>query len=223
MGPPPPEVQQRFVVLKYCTYVLLGSFLARIIYGLFWSAPGEGFNEVISSINLLLVGTFGVFLLRDDEQVGRIYTWLANGCCQMCAERFGGGMSCLMPFVLVNLVTLIMDIVLSGELGQIYTGFKILATENAPPLVSLQLAVRTLALASSLIAEGVGAWTGWKAYNQAVELTSGPSSGGDWAASGARGGGGFPRASETREAREARPAANFEPFAGSGQRLGGGG
>merc|ERR1719379_1538089 len=89
---------------------------------------GRVYSMIMSSFNLILNTVVGIFLLNDDEHMGPIYQFMITTCCQSCAEQCRGGMSCLMTFILCNLITVVMDVLLNRTIEQIFKGFDVVAS-----------------------------------------------------------------------------------------------
>eukprot|EP00928_Gymnodinium_smaydae_P073256 TRINITY_DN56495_c0_g1_i2.p1 TRINITY_DN56495_c0_g1~~TRINITY_DN56495_c0_g1_i2.p1 ORF type:complete len:263 (-),score=46.28 TRINITY_DN56495_c0_g1_i2:31-720(-) len=214
MGPPPAEVAGRFQVIKYCVMGMIAGLLGQLVWG---ALVGKLSNAIWSSLNLLLNTVIGIFLLRDDPQIGRIYKFLVTTICQACGDQCGGGMSCLMTFVLCNAITVVMNLLLDNVLGALIAASQTLFTVGLGPYDATVVMLLFVSLLVSLVSQILGAWNGWKAYTTVRDSGVTASGGGEWGGSG-----GYPTAAERGQAREARPAPGFQPFSGGGNRLGGG-
>ncbi|CAE8682407.1 unnamed protein product [Polarella glacialis] len=205
-GPPPPEVAPRFKVIKYCVLTMMASTCGQLLAG---GLLGELGGALSNALNLILNTVFGIWLLKDDPLIGKTYNFLTTTCCMWCGENCQGGMSCLLPFVACNLITVVMNILLNGVIQQVIAQAKGLLGEETiyEAFVLWLLLVST---AGALLAQIIGSFYGYKAY---TEIRDGgySSSGGDWAQASAPPGGGE---------RESQPAAGFSAFQGSGNRLG---
>jgi len=220
-GPPPPELSRTFEILRMCVLSmmagLISKFLGVILLG------GAVTALLMDSINLILNTVVGIFLLNDDPFFNKIYAFFLRTCCQGCADQCGGGMSCLMSFIICNLFTILMQVFLpspaEGTIGQLIAEFKmIFEGESSGPIAGLGLALFAVGTLAAFLGQILGCWFGWKAY-QAARDRGVTGQGGDWE----RSGGGAPinpRAQDQQQAREARPAAGFLPFQGGGTRLG---
>eukprot|EP00434_Breviolum_minutum_P026107 symbB.v1.2.023083.t1/scaffold2080.1/size104589/5 len=211
MGPPPPEVAHRFRVMKYSILILILCTIGELVAGIL---DGQFAAMLVSSLNLILNALIGVWMLKDDVTIGRIYQCLATSCCQPCTEQCQGGLTCLMPFIICNLITVVLGLILppSGITISI-NAFKSMlnAVTFLEAFVMMLLFVSTL---GSFIAQVVGCIYGYLAYR---EIRDGgiTSSGGDW-------GNSYPEAQEAPSHEVRAPAQqNFQAFQGSGQRLGG--
>lgn len=216
-GPPPAVVQGRFLQIKYCVLALfasvVGQFVAYIMLGAGIAAA------LMASLNLILNGVFGIFLLRDDPLLGRAHHCLSTTVFGACREQCGGGMQCLQPFILVNIVTVVLNLILNpADLAFVVKQFHVLLEPAAWPnplwgFAYLLMAVSTLAAYTSQIA---GAFIGWQAYKVVRDMGT-SSTPRTWAPAG-----GYPMASEGNDApaRESQPAPGFQAFHGGGNRLG---
>merc|ERR1719329_410719 len=101
---------------------MIGGTIGQIIAGIML---GIGFKMIGSCISVIINSLFGIWLLRYDEHFGRIHNFFVTTCCQDCEQQCGGGMSCLMPFVFTNVITLVIRI-FGGELQGYYVGLTLL-------------------------------------------------------------------------------------------------
>lgn len=231
-GPPPPEMEAEFLKVKYCLKAMIGSMLAKLAAGTFVF----GLVQTLSScLNLGLNTLLGIFLLRDDASLGKIYTFLMTHCFQSCGPACTGGMGCLFPFVLCNLITVVLDVLLGPTLIILFKEVPLLTkpdqwTSLLEWLVNL---VFTVASASALVAQACAAYFGWQAYKVAtasmlgsdqpyMPLGGGQQLGGGGGAPAAQGGFRPPGGSyRPPPHRQAPTQQDFKPFSGQGQRLGG--
>lgn len=232
-GPPPPEVRPRFQVIKYCVFAMMGAMVLRLIAGILL---GRVDGVIASSFNLILNTIVGIFLLNDDEHLGPIYQFMITTCCQACADQCRGGMSCLMTFILCNLITVVIDVLLNRTIESIFHGFEVVFTYGVNPSPNrVAFILYLLSVTAAFIAQAIGSWQGWKAHQEAQNIgttvipgTWGappPSGGGghwaDWGGGRLGGGDNRPGQVEMQDAgREARPAPGFQAFSGQGNRLG---
>jgi len=231
MGPPPAELWPRFRIMKYCVVGMIGSTFARILLAFMLSASVS--QVLVASLNIILNAIVGIFLLKDDPLLGRTYEFLATTCCQMCAQQCGGGMNCLLTFVICNAITVLFDVLLNNVIGGLIHDIGVIFDPNqwTSGIYGFLLGVNVLAIIVAFMAQTVGAVQGFLAYRQARDFgtTATP---GEWSGGGGGGGGpyfaggrgsraGYPAAREDAPARESQPSANFQPFSGGGNRLGG--
>mmetsp|Transcript_66296 Transcript_66296/g.153971 ORF Transcript_66296/g.153971 Transcript_66296/m.153971 type:complete len:248 (-) Transcript_66296:254-997(-) len=235
MGPPPAELWPRFKIIKYCILTLLICTLLRIMSGSF--VPDVKIGGVIwNSVSIVLVAIFGIFLMKDDALLGQAHRFLATTCCQWCDQNCGGGMNCLLPFVIYSALNVILDL-LFGVIGDVVKMVELFFNPSdwTTGLEGFWVGLNVISIISIYAAQITGAVQGWLAYRQAQDfgVTATP---GDWSTGGggSSGGGGqyYPggpsqqaaaRADRSdAPARESRPSQNFMPFSGGGQRLGSG-
>lgn len=211
-GPPPPELAGRFKVIKLCILLMIGSVIAKLFGGILLNVA---FSQAVNSLNLILNTVIGIWLLRDDPKIGQIYAFLVRTCCQMCAEQCQGGMTCLMPFIISNLITVVLDL-FSGIIQQLGHYFNIISSGMMDGVRQLGLIIFTLAAFVALVAQGVGVFQGFMAYREARDLGT-SSRPGEWAPQS------YPAAREMNQQTEApsRAAPKFQAFQGAGNRLGG--
>lgn len=229
MGPPPPELEGRFKILKYCVLGMMYATLTRIVTSFF--LPLEVGQVILASLNVVLNMIIGIFLLKHDPYMGRMHNFLVTTCCRQCEDSCGGGMSCLMTFVLCNTITVVFDLLLNGIIGWIISAIGAVfdPSQWTSSIFGFVLALNVASVIVAYGAQTTGAVQGFLAYRQARDsgVTATP---GEWGGGGGgggapfmRGGGNsaYPAAREDAPARESRPAQNFQPFSGGGQRLGG--
>lgn len=84
-----PEMQEKLRKIRYCVYGIFFSVVGRLCCG---DMP---YLELIT-------GIFGIFLLKDDEHVHACYACLENSPFGHCAGPNGGGIACLMPFMMAS-------------------------------------------------------------------------------------------------------------------------
>lgn len=176
-GPPPASLAPRFKVLKVCVIALLiGTFL-QLFAGLI---NGDVFNTLLGVFNILINVLCGIWLFRYDEHIGRIHAWMLRTCCQSCADQGQcetGGMSCLMPFVIVNLITTVLN-VLPAPIGadvltQLSVGFDLISMAKSTTMLSLGLGLMFVGLLMTTLAMIVAITFGYLAYKdyQALGIT----------------------------------------------------
>mmetsp|Transcript_26993 Transcript_26993/g.48799 ORF Transcript_26993/g.48799 Transcript_26993/m.48799 type:complete len:225 (+) Transcript_26993:48-722(+) len=211
MGPPPASVAPKFKIIKYCVLGMFGCTCGELLVG---AMIGKLFSMLASSLNLILNTIIGIFLLRDDPLIGRMYAFLARTCCGPCSEQCQGGIGCLMSFIICNAITVFIDILLGGEISLIIQNFKVMlnAVDFYEAFIYWANLVCTV---GALVAQIVGSVYAWLAYKE-IRDSGVTSSGGDWSS------GGYPQASAPRDDPPSQPPrqANFTAFAGSGNRLG---
>ncbi|CAE7367385.1 Cdc40, partial [Symbiodinium necroappetens] len=212
MGPPPAIVAQKFKIIKACIVIMIVCTCGQLLAGALLGQLGDA---LLSSLNLILNTFIGIWMLKDDPLIGKIFDFLARSCCGTCAEQCQGGMTCLMPFIICNIITVLLQIILSSEIQLIIRDFKVML--NA---VSFYDAFRVWLLLVStvgaLLAQIIGSIYGYLAYRE-VRDSGVTMSGGDWSSGGTA----YPQARESHDEmpRDSRPAANFQAFQGSGQPL----
>lgn len=237
-GPPPPELRPRFVVIKACVCAMGLAVIFRLVAGLLMNSLSQ---MITLSFNLILNTVVGIFLLNEDEHLGPIYGFMLTTCCQPCQEQCRGGMSCLMTFVLCNLITVVLDVLLSNTITKILKGVEALfypqpdSPTDAVSKVAFVLYLMSVIIA--LVAQAIGCWQGWKAHQQAQQdghhVVPGES---DWGQPSGGGGGwnnwgggrvgedrGRPAQAEMQETPApgaGRASAGFQAFSGQGNRLG---
>lgn len=215
-GPPPAQLEQKFKRIKLCVLAMIASTFAKLFVGLL---VGAELQILLNSLNMILSTVSGIFLLRDDPLIGRIYAFLARTCCQMCTQQCAGGMSCLMNFVMVTAICILMDLI-AGNFGVIWTGFTILFDPSSWP-TGFGAFVFLISFPSMVVAEAsqfLGCYFGYQAYKQAVTLGLGQS-GGDWGGGAASAGTSF-RSGDANQPSAPPAPSQFQAFAGGGQRLG---
>lgn len=228
LGPPPPEVASQFKKIKYCVILMIFSTLMRLIAG----GLLLGFLKVImTSMNLLLNTVIGIFLLRDDRDIGRIHQLLINSCCSTCHEQCDGSLRCLMPFVICLVVTVLLDL-LQGEVVfvcQLLADPKLWAASASAH--NMLIIVWAISAPTAFVSQTLGAFFGWQAFKELRGADPGAALGGNLGgyapppfrpagdAVGVRPSDGL--AAVGSQALRGAPAQHtFKPFSGQGQRLG---
>mmetsp|Transcript_86870 Transcript_86870/g.246346 ORF Transcript_86870/g.246346 Transcript_86870/m.246346 type:complete len:229 (-) Transcript_86870:93-779(-) len=214
-GPFPPEMAHRARMIKLCIFGLIASISLK----LFAVILDGRLSEISGSLNLLFGIITGIFLLNDDVHLKSAYDFMMNTCCQPCQGQCQGGLNCLMAWTILNVFYLIWDLLFNSAANMaIFGTFSFLSM------------IKCTAIVISYVAQGVGAFQGWKSYGEARNIgtmsvpgqwsesgTGRPSGGGGGGWGSAWGGSGS--ADEGHEMGE--PSAGFKVFSGSGNRLGG--
>mmetsp|Transcript_45710 Transcript_45710/g.105940 ORF Transcript_45710/g.105940 Transcript_45710/m.105940 type:complete len:207 (+) Transcript_45710:2-622(+) len=144
MGELTPEMQDKLTIIRYC------------VYGIFFAAIGRFCTGDIP-FNELMSGCIGVFLLKDDENIGTCYACLASSILGNCAGPQGGGLPCTMPFFFVagfNCIFLAVRIFVGGPFLLVSFCFQFMGAMSAWRLNQLV----TLAAMAELtgVAQGPG-------------------------------------------------------------------
>eukprot|EP00747_Dinoflagellata_sp_TGD_P040607 gnl/TRDRNA2_/TRDRNA2_140973_c0_seq1.p1 gnl/TRDRNA2_/TRDRNA2_140973_c0~~gnl/TRDRNA2_/TRDRNA2_140973_c0_seq1.p1 ORF type:complete len:257 (-),score=33.23 gnl/TRDRNA2_/TRDRNA2_140973_c0_seq1:3-773(-) len=238
MGPPPESLRPRFKRIKVCVIIMIISMITKFIGGCFLYGPT---NTIIDSLNIILNSVVGIYLLKDDPHclLGGAYRCLTTTICQLCNEQMcPGGMTCLLPFMIMNLITVALDILLNQVVQNMIADTKLVIQReywtdlNKLLLKSIPFVIYAVSTFFSYLGQLVGAWHAWKAHQQAQALgIFAAAGGGDWADDDAAGGSGGYAGGNAQAVPAERPAAggpvrppaqqNFVPFGGTGQRLGG--
>jgi len=188
-------------------------------------------NVIESFLAFLLNAFVSVWLLKDDALFGLIHRLLDRACFQLCSEQCQGGMSCLLVFVVCNLLTILSKvmppysiIILIAYFPEHLDSLR-RAAEHSRFNVDKVLLVHTLivgSLVGSCIAQAIAAWLGWRAYKEAESLARATARAGN--AAGAVGqhvaSGGLADRVEMRDGIHDVPARSFEAFCGPPHRLG---
>eukprot|EP00930_Biecheleria_cincta_P041538 TRINITY_DN2849_c0_g4_i1.p2 TRINITY_DN2849_c0_g4~~TRINITY_DN2849_c0_g4_i1.p2 ORF type:complete len:207 (-),score=42.62 TRINITY_DN2849_c0_g4_i1:74-694(-) len=193
-GPPPEQAAGALKNLKYAVLVLGAACIGRALFAI---ALGVITFDMFHILNI--VGSFciGAFLLKEDEHLARAYKVMSEGPCSSCAQQGMGGMQCLMPFLMVNAVHFVMDLLTAGR------------------VFNPKLQPYGLFLGATIVAEGAASYFAWTVYKITRDLA--PADGMEL---GMGASGGFVQTGDN-DAPSALQAAGFTPFAGSGNRLGG--
>mmetsp|Transcript_5022 Transcript_5022/g.9673 ORF Transcript_5022/g.9673 Transcript_5022/m.9673 type:complete len:243 (-) Transcript_5022:38-766(-) len=227
-GPPTPELAVHLHRLKVCLYAMLGSCAAKLLLTTLLAGPLQAF---LSCGNLIVNSLIGIMLLRDDATIKPMYEFLMAYCFRSCAEQCTGSLTCLLPFVICNFITAIMEILGGPTLRFVCKTAPLVAEastwNDSSKLMELAY---TLALAVALISQFCGAIFGYQAFKEATSSyfndasTEGnpqPFSGPGRALQPSSGmSSNAPRSGYTPPAFRASPQP-FQPFSGQGQTLGG--
>eukprot|EP00929_Paragymnodinium_shiwhaense_P101816 TRINITY_DN65000_c0_g1_i1.p1 TRINITY_DN65000_c0_g1~~TRINITY_DN65000_c0_g1_i1.p1 ORF type:complete len:230 (+),score=24.09 TRINITY_DN65000_c0_g1_i1:74-763(+) len=216
MGPPTAEMQPRFSKIKLALQIMIGGLLGRLFAALFLQMFT---NELYISSALIFDILIGVWLLKDDDQIGRIYGFLMRTCCSPCAEQCQGqgGLGCLLSFVICNCITVAMDVILNGLLGKVFAEISLVTRPGLSPLDGIFLALHVTCMTATTVGQVFGAWHSWQGYKMARD-SGVTATGGDWGSSGGTAYNVRPSAAQAMQGGPAQQ--NFQPFEGSGNRLG---
>lgn len=178
--------------MKYIRYVVMGVWLCcigRLVTG-----------DVSGVLGDIFCGLNGVFLLKDDSAFKSFHACLMKSPIGQCAGPSGGGMTCLMPFLVIAAMNVVFGLLaLGGRAVSIFT------------LVSMLL-------------QAVGAYLGWTVKS----IMEAAYAGQDGMAMS--GGQQMQPLNPGQQTRELRPqpdggsgggGGGFVPFSGTGQTLGG--
>jgi len=252
-------LQSKFAIIRLCTLTLAACAIGRLVSGFMLQPAGHaedrmghsGSHQLGSAFSLLINALVGVFLQNDDPTFRGLYNFMVSTCCQPCHEQgmCQGGLTCLMPWTVLNAVSFAMGLLPLGQDSLIRIPDylqKAMEGDHGPGNGLLGLS-----LLGSLIAIFVGAFVGWRCMQQARDggVTM---QGGDWGqemqqgrpgtwGGGSLGGGasttqalnygrsgnlnyagGRDHEEDTQPARTQAAGGNFQVFQGSGHRLGGG-
>lgn len=237
VGPPPPEVETHVRKIKVCLLCMLYSLAAKIVSGTLLIGL---IQATMSSMNLILNCIMGIFVLKGDARIAPMHRFLMTTCFQSCAEGCPDGMGCLPSFVLCNLITVVLDVLMGPTLPLMFVEVPNLVQldkwEN--PAEWLVHAVFLTSVTTALVSQCLATYYGYQAYSQAMEAAGGtiggygplggnPSVapmgvgrqlGGAARPASAQGQGYTPPQLGQAPAASAQP---FKPFSGQGQRLGG--
>lgn len=212
-GPVPDECHQAVKRLKFTVLVMVGCVVGRIITATYMGFVGRDFFNLL---NLIFVIVMGTFVLKDDEHFKSGYNFLATSICQQCHESGMGGLGCLMPFAMCCGLNFVLDLLF--RLAQAFDP---------------QMQPYGFFLAGSIFSQGIGAYVGYQMYKIVRDngLGTGPDvemgAGGLGGLQGGFLGGGARQYQPAQQgmdesAQQAQtPQSSFQPFGGSGQRLGG--
>mmetsp|Transcript_20644 Transcript_20644/g.33310 ORF Transcript_20644/g.33310 Transcript_20644/m.33310 type:complete len:228 (+) Transcript_20644:70-753(+) len=213
-GPIPAECTQAAQRVKFTVFASVVCLIGRILCATFQGILAHEFLNG-GLLNSCFVIVTGIFILKDDVQVQPYYNGLATSICQQCHEQGMGGLGCLMPFTICNLIGFIFDLILRN------------ASINKLPY--------GMFMAGSILAEAASAYFGYSMYKLVrdnglgmspdMEMNSGGLSGmqGGFLSGG---GSGYARDLQPGQGQAEAPSGGdssgggFVAFAGSGQRLG---
>jgi len=218
----------RVKAIKYCVIVMMASLFGKILGNIVMAEASVG-SILTDLINIGLNTVVGVFLLRDDPDMARIYHCLMTTVCSVCGEQCGSGgaMSCLMPFMIMNALTVVIALLLNNAIPDIISGLKTLFSPQLwqSSYWGFGFMLFFVSYVAVLVAETVGTVFAYKVYKQARDDFSGvqASGGGSWGQGGPGQQARMMRRNDDEESRPAAPApSRFQPFGGSGQTLGSG-
>merc|ERR1719253_731262 len=77
-------------------------------------------------------------------------------------------MSCLMTFILCNLITVVMDVLLNRTIEMILNGFQeVFSTGGPTTTTKMAFFLYFTSVTASFTAQAIGCWQGWKAHQEA--------------------------------------------------------
>ena len=109
-GPLPEEGELNLLRLKYSILAMICFAFGRVVCAIALGAEAVPF-DVIAFLNIFLSIVMGTFLLKDDQHLRGFYKCLAETICQVCADSGPGGMQCLIPFMVMTLVSILLDFI----------------------------------------------------------------------------------------------------------------
>lgn len=214
-------------MIKVSVVATLLLCIAQIVSGGF--ALGANAASVIlvqCSLNFLLSTFFGIFILKDDE--GRMcrcaYRFVESTCCSTCAQSCGGGVACLMPFIVWNACNIIFSFLpLNGS--PLWLALAIYQNLNSAEIQNkIGAWICIVSCLAILLSQIFGTFAAWKAYKICREDVEniGAIGGGYPNGGGFNGGGASPAApqEEAPQQQSQQQPQGFRPFEGQGQRLG---
>lgn len=201
-GPPPPELRDKFQVIKICTLTLFFCAIGRIVASFMFSTAesaeqgesGTRFHRSASgfapAFSLLINAVIGTFLQNDDPLFRPIYEFFTNTCLKPCHDQgmCPGGMNCLFQFTVFNAISVVFELLLPP-----YNWLKV------PDLLQMAMSggsaktigagLTAICVIGQLLAQFVGAFIGFKCI-QAARQEGITAQGGEWGQEMARPGGG---------------------------------
>lgn len=205
-GPVPEELSSQFVKLKWCTLVMMGSYVIRIIYNILCLLKViQAAGDIWIDMNLLLNIMIAIWLMKDDPTIKKAYDFLTTHCCQACGQQCPGSMSCLMLFGIINFITVVMAVIRNlepqSEVGLWWITLQGIGSyldtskfKFDQQLTVLLFLIYTTAYITLHVAMAIGTVYSYQAYKIALELGlaqdpmlatgpmggGGPFGGGDW-------------------------------------------
>mmetsp|Transcript_68875 Transcript_68875/g.193204 ORF Transcript_68875/g.193204 Transcript_68875/m.193204 type:complete len:209 (+) Transcript_68875:2-628(+) len=193
---PPQDAAPVVAKLRRSALALIGFGLLRVILAIAFGFFGL---EVLSFLLIFLSASMGIFILKHDPMLAKAYNCLSTTLFRACAERGMDGLQCLTPFIVLNAIDFVLDLIQRWRM--------------------LGVTIYGWAMLGSIVAEGLCAYYGWcllKACDNAAGGGTTEMSGRSSGARAASEGGG----SVVGGAR-ASGGSNFVVFSGTGNRLGG--
>lgn len=181
----------------------IGELIAGLLLGMF-------FNVLSNSLNLVMSTLVGIWLLKHDPLIGQIHGFFARTCCATCEEQgqCGGGCSCLVPFIASNIIAVLLNLLMGGEIQQLQTEYNILVTSGSTTVFGLKIGLFFVSTLMTLVAH-------YLAYrdirDMGLHVTQGDP---DWQPY--RQGGG----TQVRDVTPSAPPQQQRLFEGAGNRLG---
>merc|ERR1712216_975009 len=80
---------------------------------------GNVLHVVVNSLSLIMDLFLGVWVLKDDPSLAGVYHFFAVTCCNICATQCPGGLGCLLPFMVYNIVNILVAILIDGVIRDV--------------------------------------------------------------------------------------------------------
>jgi len=241
-GPVPEELQPTFQRIKACVLVMIAANILKFLSGMCLLPV---LSLLAQSLSSLMCTTCGIFLLKDEKPVDKVYKFIATTICQVCADNCSPGMPCLRPFVFCCFITVMLDLFGGGILDFAIAQLKVVFAPDKWPNDAFGICFSTFILSIIIgsLAQFIGAYFGWQAMKQlddGMGTGYGPLAGDTFGGGGVGGpprpgpflggGGGMPASSARPNnirtgggggyAPPAQQQEGWKPFSGSGHRLG---
>eukprot|EP00403_Amphidinium_massartii_P009234 CAMPEP_0178410302 /NCGR_PEP_ID=MMETSP0689_2-20121128/20909_1 /TAXON_ID=160604 /ORGANISM="Amphidinium massartii, Strain CS-259" /LENGTH=225 /DNA_ID=CAMNT_0020031473 /DNA_START=88 /DNA_END=766 /DNA_ORIENTATION=+ len=183
-GPPPPQLESKFKWLRtFLAVELLGGFgilFTRILLG-------DAGNAIVQFLSCFLNCVFGIWLLADDPKVGQLHQCLVRVFCQGCADQCRGGLQCLLPFCLVNVIAFVVQLI-GGDFAACFRAFSNVFSAAQVQLAQMVILLNGVSYLAVFVAEIGNAVLGCQAYSAAQQIASGVTAqDGTWGPSGGAG------------------------------------
>eukprot|EP00930_Biecheleria_cincta_P005854 TRINITY_DN106806_c0_g1_i1.p1 TRINITY_DN106806_c0_g1~~TRINITY_DN106806_c0_g1_i1.p1 ORF type:complete len:244 (-),score=20.92 TRINITY_DN106806_c0_g1_i1:233-889(-) len=154
-GNPPDSVAPRLKIVKYSILTMIACFTGQGISALLIQGLGGLAQLILSGMNLLVNILLGIWLLRSDPTIKRIYDFLAQTCCSICTQdQFPKDLQCLVPFAFCNAITVVLA-VLQGAIQADWMIFRLASAVDVFDAFPLWLML--ICTAGALISQTVGA------------------------------------------------------------------
>lgn len=213
-GPFPQAVEKRAKVIKICVLSMIAGTIGELIAGLLL---GMFFNVLSNSLNLVMSTLVGIWLLKHDPLIGQIHSFFARTCCATCEEQgqCGGGCSCLVPFIASNIIAVLLNVLMGGEIQELQKEYNILVAAGSTTVFGLKIGLFFISTLMTLVAQIAGSVAAYLAYrdirDMGLNVTQGDP---DWQPY--RQGGG----TQVRDVTPSAPPQQQRLFEGAGNRLG---
>lgn len=182
-GPPPPEFAGRFRKIKVCVLCLWISQVVKITTTVYSDGSGGMIKIWTSSMTQIVNAVIGIFLMNFDPCFAGVYKFLVSAFCQPCYQQglCGGGLTCLLTWTCCNTLAVVLQILFTPDISNIYQSIQILADyqkffpDSGDAARYPTFCLFTTSVILEILAQLLSAFHGWRAYKEITATVEFPS------------------------------------------------